>query len=346
MSVEPSVTLPWPPKELSPNARWTQAMDNELRSLHGKLPITKIAQQIGKTSGSVRARITVLGIAKRIYWTREEEELLRNAYLRSGAGGVLDLDGLAKQIGRHKTNVSRKARGLGLSTNYGRKKVEQRKDRRVFKGDDAAFRKHISDRTKRYLKEKGHPRGALGMKHTAESRAKLSISSKAAAARVTEEQRAEINLKIMQTRTRNGTYAHNKPHGSWKAQWQEIGGKRKYFRSNWEANYARYLEWLKGLGHIKDWEHEPKTFWFEGVKRGSVSYLPDFRVIENNGSEVFHEVKGWMDDRSKTKIARMKRYYPDVVLVVIDSKAYRELRLKVSSLVPGWTDIERDRRGA
>jgi hypothetical protein len=133
---------------------------------------------------------------------------------------------------------------------------------------------------------------------------------------------------------------------SWKAAWHEIGGQRKYYRSNWEANYAYYLQWLKEGNHIADWKHEPKAFWFEGVKRGTVSYLPDFWVLENDDRDSFHEVKGWMDARSKTKIARMAKYYPNVTLVVIDSKAYRELRKKVSGLVPGWSDKPRDGRGS
>lgn len=122
--------------------------------------------------------------------------------------------------------------------------------------------------------------------------------------------------------------------------WHEIGGKRKYYRSRWEANYARYLEWLKCMGQIRDWSHEPKTFWFDGVKRGVVSYLPDFLVIENSGREVYHEVKGWMDARSRTKIRRMRIYHPKIALVVIDRQAYAEIRRKVSRLVPEWQDAD------
>ena len=93
-------------------------------------------------------------------------------------------------------------------------------------------------------------------------------------------------------------------YASCKSGWREIGGIRKYYRSRWEANYARYLEFLKVNGEIEKWEHEPETFWFEGIKRGVMSYLPDFRVTEKNGDIVFHEVKGWMDARSITKIKR------------------------------------------
>lgn len=118
--------------------------------------------------------------------------------------------------------------------------------------------------------------------------------------------------------------------------WRTIGGQRKYFRSRWEANYARYLEWLREHNQIVRWEHEPHTFWFEGIKRGCVSYLPDFRVTEKSGEQVYHEVKGYMNARSKTKLSRMQRYYPQVVLVVIAKKQYYAIKSQVARLIPGW----------
>ena len=126
------------------------------------------------------------------------------------------------------------------------------------------------------------------------------------------------------------------PRASIKCGWREIGGVRKYYRSGWEANYARYLEWLKKKGEIAAWLHEPDTFWFAGIKRGCVSYLPDFRVTENDGREVYHEVKGWMDAKSKTKIKRMAKYHPTKKLLVIDSKAYRSLAKTMRGLIGEW----------
>ena len=305
----------------------------------------EIGASIGRSAGSVRSKAHIEGIVRERAWSKEHEQALRDLYEIAGSHGVLGLDAFAKQIGRDPSNVSRKAVQLGLSTSTTRKKVEQRKDRRKFKGDSAAQAAHAADRMRAWIQENGHPRGALGMKHTQQAIDAISKKSTEIAAAMTPERQAAINLKIMKTRVANGTDVPNRPHGSWKAGWHEIGGKRKYYRSNWEANYAHYLEWLKGLGEIKDWLHEPKTFWFEGIKRGSVSYLPDFLVTENDGREVYHEVKGWMDDRSRVKIARMRRYHPTITLVVIDSKAYKELRRKVSGLVPGWQDTPRDRRG-
>lgn len=121
-----------------------------------------------------------------------------------------------------------------------------------------------------------------------------------------------------------------------KAGWRQVGTQRIYARSRWEANWAFYLEWLKSLGEIQSWEHEPETFWFEAIRRGVRSYLPDFKVKNKDGSICYYEVKGYMDPKSKTKIKRMAKYHPLVKLVVIDEKSYRDIAKKVSSIVPGW----------
>ncbi len=176
---------------------------------------------------------------------------------------------------------------------------------------------------------------ATAMKHTSETKSKISKSSKELAARRTPERESLRMLKALKTRESNGTLYPPK-HGNWKSDWRDIGGKRKYFRSRWEANYARYLEFLKQNGKIKDWEHEPKTFWFEKILRGVRSYLPDFLVTELDGSERYFEVKGWMDPKSITKIKRMAKYYPDVVLVVVDSKAYKALAKQVGGFIQDW----------
>ena len=117
-----------------------------------------------------------------------------------------------------------------------------------------------------------------------------------------------------------------------KAQWATIGGKKHYFRSQWEVDFAYYLEMLKQYRQIQEWEYEPKTFWFEQIKRGVRSYLPDFRVTEKDQSIIYYEVKGYMDARSKTKLKRMKKYYPDVKLQLVQAPQIKEIRDKFSFL--------------
>lgn len=104
-----------------------------------------------------------------------------------------------------------------------------------------------------------------------------------------------------------------------------INGQIRYFRSKWEANYALYLDYLKQKKVIQDWKYEVR--WFEFPERhGATRYLPDFEVTENDGTVVYHEVKGYMTSRSKTQLRRMKKYYPEVKLVLVDAEAMRALR--------------------
>ena len=106
--------------------------------------------------------------------------------------------------------------------------------------------------------------------------------------------------------------------------WKEIDGRKIYFRSDWEFQFAVYLQGLKAAGGIKDWEHEPKTFWFDAIKRGTRSYLPDFKVTNHDGSWHWVEVKGYMDAKSLTKIKRFRKYYPEEALYIIDQKWFQK----------------------
>lgn len=114
----------------------------------------------------------------------------------------------------------------------------------------------------------------------------------------------------------------------------DLGGL--FVRSSWEANWARYLNLLQSQGAIKGWRYEKKTFEFAAIKRGSRFYTPDFEVEENDGRIVYHEVKGYMDQRSATKLKRMKKYFPDVELILVRKKELAEVRRKFGALIPHW----------
>ena len=114
--------------------------------------------------------------------------------------------------------------------------------------------------------------------------------------------------------------------------WFNINGKRMFFRSKWEVNYALYLDWLVKEKQILKWEYEADVFMFEKIKLGTRSYRPDFKVYNLNGTIEYHEVKGWMDKRSITKIKRMRIYYPQIKLIVIESVGYKDLVKKVGRI--------------
>ena len=73
-------------------------------------------------------------------------------------------------------------------------------------------------------------------------------------------------------------------------------------RSSWEANFVRVLNVYK-----IDFKFEPTVFPFP-IKRGTRAYTPDFFLVRNNE---WIEIKGYLDDKSKIKLKRFKRYYPD-----------------------------------
>jgi hypothetical protein len=94
-----------------------------------------------------------------------------------------------------------------------------------------------------------------------------------------------------------------------------------FFRSSWEANVFRLLRLDKNIVHI---EYEPMdfTFWQFGIKKGTISYTPDFRVYFKDGSYQWIEVKGgWLKNIDKTKMRRFKKFYPEEFekLVIVSS---------------------------
>lgn len=103
------------------------------------------------------------------------------------------------------------------------------------------------------------------------------------------------------------------------------GGTREdlgvYFRSNWEANFARIMNYLG-----KAWIYEPETF---KIPRGS--YTPDFLV-----DDVYYEIKGRMNEIGQEKIDQFKSTYTDKKLIVIEGVAYNALRLQYKSKIPTW----------
>jgi len=124
-------------------------------------------------------------------------------------------------------------------------------------------------------------------------------------------------------------------YGNIKRGYYDINGKKMFLRSKWEANYSLYLDFLVKQRQIKSWLYENKVFVFEKIKFGTRSYRPDFEVINNNDTISYHEVKGYMDAKSKTKLKRMKKYYPEVKIVLIDKNSYKEIS-KWSGLIKGW----------
>lgn len=177
---------------------------------------------------------------------------------------------------------------------------------------------------KEYIRINGHPRGMLGKKHSEEFKKSMSVRVK----KLWETPNFYLNSqeykqKVSDKSTFSQMWRKSK-HTAWKTHqsWCLIGEKKCFFLSSWEKLYAGYLEHLKQIKEIIDWEYEVDTFWFWNIKRGVRSYTPDFKILTNAEEIEYHEVKGNWDQKSRTKKSRMKKYYKDITLKYFDKTTF------------------------
>lgn len=324
---------------------WTKSEDKTIIENHRKMPRADIAALIGRTDAQVRGRITILGIGKPKIYPPDFVSEITKAYQTAQEAGFLNIKEIAERYGINPANISRKAKLMGFATTRKRKRVAITKAEILEQGKEERHKKFLENR-KTIWQRLPHPKGMLGKKHTEEVKKIVGEKSRMIYALKSEEEKSKIIMKSLHTRIKRHGMINgpDKKRGNWKAGWREVGGKRNYYRSLWEANYARYLQMLKEHGQIKEWQHEPKTFWFEKIMRGVRSYKPDFLVTLQNGLQEWHEVKGWLCPRSKTTLARMAKYYPNETIILIDSKRYKAIRETAMRIVFGWEDSPRDRR--
>lgn len=111
-------------------------------------------------------------------------------------------------------------------------------------------------------------------------------------------------------------------------------------RSGWEGNVLRWLNY-----HHRAWEYEPRVFFFEGIKHGTVAYTPDIYLPNE---DVWIEVKGQLRPEDKTKLRRFKKFYPDEfakLRVIIGSERLKSNDFFKSMDIPVevyYNDIKRD----
>ena len=279
-------------------------------------------------------------------WTEDEDQKLQRWF---GTPSVpVDIARVAKSMGRTHASVALRVSRLGLG-NYSRPKDAQVKiDLGVYKrpglhfgANKEALAAHVGERVKKWFAEHGHPRGALGMKHTEEAKEKMVMAIKRAWANPSSKfntpehrqglsDRAVARAKAGLALTAAQTYS------------RAVRGRRDdlgetFFRSSWEANYARFLNWRKERGEIVEWRYECETFWFESIRRGVRSYKPDFKVIFPDGSHEWHEVKGWLDKKSATKLKRMAKYYPQEKVVLVGAEWFKSANTNgLANIIPNW----------
>lgn len=291
--------------------------------------VKKVGAAFGISAQTVHRRLKAAGLDMSRRVSAQDKEAVR-VYYTTTPHTDFDLKAFAASLGRHPSTVSELARHMGLSQ-------AQR-----LKSDAAKVRMRQPK-----WQDKPHPKGFAGVTHSEAARAQMGAASKKmwATAKAfgtgicseeNKQRKSDLATKRTDLRSRN-------PYSRCAAGVRPDIGPM-YFRSRWEANYARYLKLLKRMNAIEDWDYEQETFWFEKIKRGVRSYKPDFRVwYKGDGEPTCIEIKGWVQPKDRTKWDRMRRYYPGVRLEIVGAKEYRALASKWAASIPFWESETRGR---
>lgn len=96
----------------------------------------------------------------------------------------------------------------------------------------------------------------------------------------------------------------------------------QYFRSRWEANFARIMNY-----EGKSWQFEPEYFELEDAWH----YIPDFLVDGD-----YYEIKGRMTAKDEHKHALFRLKYPHLRLHIVGAVEYTAYRIQYKDLIPTW----------
>ena len=299
--------------------QWTN-IEDEFIIEHSYMTVKELASNLNRTEAAVRGRKSKLGVKRGSCkpFTDKEKEIIQEWYTKENTG--VDLKELSKILNRPKTSISAIARKMGLTKygNFTKKERQLRGEKMKIKVDNMV-----------------HPRGMLGKHHTKDARNKMSVFQLQRAANMSQEEKHEIAMKAVKTRMQKGTLNNTTSN----AYSRTKSGIRKdlgqYFRSSWEANIARILNYEN-----IEWMYETKRFVFKEEINGVISYQPDFYLPEQNK---WIEVKGWMDEKSKLRLQLFKEQYPEESknLIIIDQDFYNALRLEFFYL-SNWEDYAKN----
>ena len=319
---------------------WTEIETEMLETMYDhKRPVREIAEVLKRSNKSVVNKANTLGLGKINLLTEKEIQYIIDNYKN------YNLKEIAKELNRTKSFVCRKAKKLGLDMNCKKKEItkgyidneghyHKKGWKRKTEEEIKKNHKQSSLRMKEWHNTHEHPKGMLNKTHSKEYKQEISKRVIKYWENITEEEKEERRVKHVMTRIKNGTLSPQKFHKSPYSRTR--GGKRAdldntYFRSSWEANVARYYTYK----NIK-WEYEPKRFIFKDIKKGNISYMPDFYLPE---TDEWIEVKGWMDAQSKTKLKRFAKFFPDENsrLKLIMQKEYDVIK-KEKAFIDNWED--------
>jgi hypothetical protein len=311
----------------------TEIADDVLLAAYAELgSVWKVGERVGMSGQTVHYRLKRLGANKptNVLSVTDAEKIRR--YYEDTPSSEFHLDTIATMVGRPRTSVSAYARKMGLSN--------------LRRPASTAGRERMRAAHSGQWSRKPHPRGMAGKKHSDETLALVSEASLRAWQTAKETRTGLMSPEqcLRRTVAMSERAQRRSPHESYsrarRGVRSDIGPW--CFRSSWEANYARLLQhWLLS-GVIERWEYEPERFHFPLNDAGlPLSYLPDFRVWEEDGAAYYIEIKGWFDAKSKARLSLMAELYPDVPLLLVDARRYYEIEASAAPHIPGW---EKDQR--
>jgi hypothetical protein len=91
-----------------------------------------------------------------------------------------------------------------------------------------------------------------------------------------------------------------------------VGDKEYDFRSKAEIKLAKYLQLLKEMKYIKDWEYEAMNFKFPDS-----SFLVDFTVRNNDDTFEHYEYKGYVEANTRKKLQLLNKYFPQAQITMV-----------------------------
>jgi len=265
------------------NKKYSKKEDDLIRENYYILGADELSKIMGRTKKSIINRVYIIRAeTKKKMWTPVEIDYLIEYYTKTSMADF-DLKKLSDYLGRHKTTVCGKASELGL-TDVCRKNSDSHK---LASGNGK----------KKWHSEHEHPRGMLDKNHSKEVCKKISEGHKGIKLNLSDDER--------KARSERSREMIKKIMNSGNAFSRTKAGIRKdlgiYMRSNWEANYARILNFEN-----KKWYYEKNTFNLKTEKEGTKDYIIDFTIKGG-----FVEVKGWLDKQSKKTLKMFKECYPE-----------------------------------
>jgi hypothetical protein len=111
-------------------------------------------------------------------------------------------------------------------------------------------------------------------------------------------------------------------------------GRVDGYKSQWEADFARHLEYLKGDGAIVEWGYERIRLRIgkrsDRARMKAPIFTPDFHTLDAAGRLRFYEVKGFYREGAKVRSAVAAEVFPHFAFEVVRKRKGG-----------GWDTVER-----